>query len=69
MQTLSPDTKYLSPKSLAARWDGVVTIKTLSLWRFKKRGPAFVHIGRQVAYPIEAVEAFEAEFPKTQFAA
>jgi hypothetical protein len=51
---------YLTPKELAARWKGVVTLSTLDNWRSSQnRGPRFVKIGGRVLYPLVEVVAYE----------
>ena len=35
-----------------------VTVRTLDAWRYRRTGPAFVHMGRHVRYRQSAVEAF-----------
>lgn len=50
---------HLTPKELAKRWHK--NIETLANWRHKGIGPAFLKLGKQVLYPLEAVEAYEAQ--------
>lgn len=50
-------TTYLRPDDLAERWQ--TTTKTLSNWRHRGEGPAYVKIGSSVRYPLSAVEDFE----------
>jgi predicted site-specific integrase-resolvase len=35
--------------------------ETIRWWRYAGRGPASIKAGRRTLYPVEAVEAFEAE--------
>lgn len=54
-------TTHLTPGELAQRWR--MDVKTLSNWRNKGRGPAYVKLGggrnTRVLYPVPAVEAYE----------
>lgn len=50
---------YLSAKELIERWRGEITDATLTNWRWKKQGPAFIKVGTRVLYKLEDVEAFE----------
>lgn len=50
----------LTAAQLVARWNNAVTTGTLSNWRSKGRGPAFVKFGKVVRYPIASVLAYEA---------
>lgn len=64
------DRKYLTPEELRARLRDAVTLRTLTNWRASKprRGPAFIKTGAgrggRVLYPLDAVEAWEAELRK-----
>lgn len=49
----------LNEKELSQRWN--VAVGTLQKWRQQSYGPAFLKLSSRVAYPIEAVEAFERE--------
>jgi hypothetical protein len=61
MPTPQPANVFLDPPSLADRWERAVTIGTLAKWRMRGDGPRFLKIGRSVLYPLQAVEAWEAE--------
>jgi len=51
--------KFLNEKEVAARWG--MSVKTLQAWRISGNGPKYAKLGGKVRYPIESVEAFEAE--------
>lgn len=53
------DETYLSPADLVQRWNGRVKIKTLTNWRGLGEGPEFQRFGRNIAYPLSAVVAYE----------
>ena len=53
--------EFLTAPQLVDRWLGAITIGTLSNWRHKKYGPAYVKLGTRVIYPLAAVQAWEAE--------
>lgn len=48
----------LSQNELAQRWR--LSPRTLERWRWLGQGPAFVKLGRRVAYRLSDIEAFEA---------
>ena len=48
----------LDQTQLAARWN--ISPRTLERWRWLNQGPAFLKIGRRVAYQLEDVKAYEA---------
>lgn len=50
---------FLTETGLAQRWR--VKLRTLQRWRRAGRAPAHLAIGRTVIYPLDAIEAFEAE--------
>lgn len=52
---------YLTAAELVARWKNAVTIGTLSNWRSKGIGPAFTKFGKSVRYPLESIQAYEAD--------
>jgi hypothetical protein len=49
----------LTAKEVVDRWKGMVAEGTLANWRVIGQGPAFVKIGRQVRYPLDAVVEYE----------
>lgn len=52
--------KFLDGVALAKRYDGLVSPKTISNWRYIGMGPEFTRIGGRIFYTIEAVEKWEA---------
>lgn len=50
---------YLTPQGLSDRLAGAVSVKTLEMWRWRRRGPAFVKAGSAVLYRLSDVEAWE----------
>lgn len=58
-RVLKNERRVLQEAELAERWGIAVT--TLQKWRQHSYGPAFLKLSSRVAYPIEAVEAFERE--------
>lgn len=59
-------TVMLTPVELAKRWR--MDVRTLSNWRFKGKGPAYVKMGEgrntKVLYRLEVIEAYEAKNTK-----
>lgn len=55
------DVLYLTPKALSLRWLGMISEKTLANWRCANKGPRFKRFGSRIMYPLEFVEAWEAE--------
>ena len=53
------DPNLLEPTVIARRWG--VTLHTLSQWRWKGGGPAFIKVGRKVYYPKEDIIDFEVQ--------
>jgi hypothetical protein len=62
--TASPDIRaarpetVLSQNELARRWR--LSPRTLERWRWLGQGPAFLRLGRRIAYRLSDIEAFEA---------
>lgn len=52
-----PDTRHLSTKELAARWQ--MSVGHLANWRSSGGGPRYIKFGRRVLYPLAEVEAYE----------
>lgn len=50
---------HLTQHELAKRWG--LSPRTLERWRWTAQGPRFVKLIGRVVYPIEEVQAFEAE--------
>jgi hypothetical protein len=51
-------TDVLSQHELAQRWR--LSPRTLERWRWLGQGPAFLRLGRRIAYRLSDIEAFEA---------
>ena len=49
------DQRFMTPEELCEFLKGRVTIKTLCQWRYLRRGPRFVKVGRNVLYPTDGV--------------
>lgn len=56
-----PQARLLTPQQLVERWQGAITLVTLSTWRSRKLGPAYIKIGGRVLYREDAVAAWEAK--------
>jgi hypothetical protein len=54
-----PDHAHLTQLELADRWR--LSGRTLEKWRHTRRGPRYLRVGGRILYPIEEVEAYEAE--------
>ena len=50
--------RHLTQLDLARRWR--LSTRTLERWRWLRYGPAYLRLGKVVAYRLEDVEAFEA---------
>lgn len=50
--------KHLRPEDLAERWG--VSTGTLSNWRTRGEGPAYVKLGAAVRYALADIEQYEA---------
>jgi len=48
----SPDEAYLTPEAVSKRYEERIAVGTLRNWRYLKRGPPFVRMGRAVLYPL-----------------
>lgn len=51
--------EFLTPAQLVRRWKGAVTTATLSSWRSRNTGPAYIKIGGKVLYRLADVETYE----------
>ncbi len=57
---------FLTPKELANRWR--MSPKTLEKWRYVKRGPPYIKVGKRIRYHLETIENFERmDFSYTEF--
>ncbi|MCX8520556.1 MAG: DNA-binding protein [Rhodoferax sp.] len=54
---------HLTPRQLAARRH--LSEKTLERWRHEGTGPAFLKVGGRVLYPLQHIEAIEADQTRT----
>lgn len=52
---------FLTPRQVAQRWNGVVTIGTLANWRSKGVGPTYTKLRGRILYPVAKLEAWEAQ--------
>lgn len=52
-------TQLLDTSDLAARYNGRVSEKTITNWRYTGCGPTYIKIGGRVFYTIEAIEQWE----------
>jgi hypothetical protein len=59
--TPSPEDKFLTPEEVSRRYRGEVTEGTLRNWRAMRIGPAYLKIGKAVLYPVEALDAWDAQ--------
>jgi len=48
---------FLNARELAARWN--IKTRTLSQWRWRKKGPDFSKISGRVTYSLEVINQFE----------
>jgi hypothetical protein len=53
--------KVITPDDLVVRWGGSHTKGTLANWRSQKKGPPFIKRGAKVLYPLDKLEAWEAD--------
>lgn len=53
-------TMHLTPEQVSERYAGRVTVETLAQWRWRKRGPRYMKLGRSVLYSVRDLEAWEA---------
>ena len=57
---------FLTPRELASRWR--MSHKTLEKWRYVKKGPPYVKVGKRIRYHLETIENFERmDFSYTEF--
>lgn len=54
-----PNSEFITPRELVARYKNRVTERTLANWRSTGQGPRFVKIGGRVMYPIVRVIEWE----------
>jgi hypothetical protein len=55
-----PPSRYVTPAKLAVDLSRIfntsITVATLAKWRWSRRGPAFIKIGRDIRYAVKDVE-------------
>ena len=54
-------TDFLTPDQLLARWGNSLSLHTLKMWRYRKKGPPYVKIGKRVLYRTSAIAAWESK--------
>jgi len=54
-------TGMLTPAAVCQRYKNKVSVKTLSNWRSRKAGPAYIKVGAAVFYKPEDLEKWEKE--------
>lgn len=58
--TTGERTIYLTPREVVDRYSGAVKVGTLSVWRHRGIGPAYLKLGKVVVYPLDALLEWEA---------
>lgn len=51
--------EFLTAEEVSERYRGLITVGTLGNWRVMRIGPPFMKMGRQVLYPLSALEAWD----------
>ena len=51
----------LSPQDLSARWGGSPNVDTLTVWRARRKGPAYYKVGKTIWYDEPDIERYEQE--------
>lgn len=51
--------RHLTEGELSKRWS--VSVSTLRRWRQQGTGPAYMKLGKRVAYSLDAIEKYERE--------
>lgn len=54
-------TSYLTPAQVAERYEGRISVRTLSNWRWAGTGPRFLRCGGRILYELDALEVWEAK--------
>lgn len=52
-------TSYLTPAQVAERYEGSISVRTLSNWRYLGTGPAFSRLGGRILYPEDKLIEWE----------
>lgn len=55
----SENSLFLTALDLSKRWNGAISINTLSMWRSGRKGPKYIKIGGKVLYPLKSVKDWE----------
>lgn len=50
---------YLTPSQVSERYNKAVSASTLKQWRYKKTGPTYTRVGRNVVYPLSLLLEWE----------
>lgn len=58
-QTTKPESQFMTPQQVSDRYDGNITVRTLSNWRNLGSGPPFSKIGGRVLYPADKLLEWE----------
>jgi len=58
-ETLGTKEHLLTVEDLFRRYQGFVPRRTIEYWRYSRKGPPFIKIGRRVFYPLAGVIAWE----------
>ena len=59
------NTTFLTPNTVASRYNGAITVRTLANWRSIGQGPDYVKIGGKVMYPLASVQDWEKSRKRT----
>lgn len=54
---------FLTPEELSERWK--LPLSTLDQWRWYRKGPPFVRMGKRIRYTIKGIEDFESQVVQT----
>jgi hypothetical protein len=57
--THSQPVRHLYQEDVARRWG--VSPRTLERWRWEKKGPPYLKIGRHIVYRVEDIEMYESQ--------
>ena len=65
MENDMTNTTFLTPNTVASRYNGAITVRTLANWRSIGQGPDYVKIGGKVLYPLTSVQDWEKSRKRT----
>lgn len=65
MENDMTNTTFLTPNTVASRYNGAITVRTLANWRSIGQGPDYVKIGGKVMYPLTSVQDWEKSRKRT----